>query len=71
MAEPRGQGLWPPTVFQGGWGAQIYAFISTILPLRECICNFIGLPSKLKPRKELNSETSSLKFCLWDGGNRN
>ena len=46
----------PPLFFRGGpEGALIYAFISTILPLHECISNSIDLPWKLKPGKELKS----------------
>ena len=51
--------------FQGGaWGAPI---ISTILSLHECIGNLLGLPSRLKPRKDLKSRDVSYKilFAGW------
>ena len=57
-----GPGL--PLFFRGGWWALIYVFISTILPLHECIRNLIGLPSKLKRRKELKSRDVFLKFLF-------
>ena len=45
-------------------GALIYAFVSTILSLHECIWNLIGLPSKLKPRKELKSRDVFFKILF-------
>ena len=62
-------GPWPLHFFFRG--ELIYAFISTILPLHECISNFIGLPSKLKPRKELKSRDVFFKILFVGWGNRN
>ena len=60
-----GGGAGPPTFVSGGTlGGLIYAFTSTILPLHECVWNLIGLPSKLKPRKELKSRNVFLKILF-------
>ena len=66
---------------EGAWGALalplfsgralIYAFISTALPLHECILNLIDLPSKLKPVKELKSRDVFFKILFVRWGNRN
>ena len=67
MAEPGvpEEALAPHIFFRGGpGGALIYAFVSTILPLHECILNLISLPSKLKPRKELTSRDVFLKILF-------
>ena len=64
MAEPGGP--WPLHFFfrEGPGGTLIYAFISTILPLHEGISNLKGLPSKLKPRKELKSRDVLFKIVF-------
>ena len=60
-----------PIFFQGGsLGALSYAFISTIIPLHECISNLIGLLSKLNPRKELKSRDVFFKNLFVRWGNR-
>ena len=67
-----GRALAPHFFFQGGLGGLIYAFISTViqvgLPLRECIWNLIGLPLKLKPRKELQSRDVFFKILFVEWG---
>ena len=53
-----------PHFFHFFRGALVYEFISTTIPLHECIGNLIGLPSKLKPRKALKSRDVFFKSLL-------
>ena len=44
-------------------------FISTILPLHECILKLNRPTIEIKTQERAkNPEMSSLKFCLWGGG---
>ena len=63
MAEPRAA---QPSIFFMG-GGLIYAFIFTIISLHKCIRDLIGLPSILKPGKDLHSRDFffNILFVVW------
>ena len=55
----------PPTFFQGGPNLRVYFCNNT---LHECIWYVIGLPSKLKPRKERKSRDVFFKILFVGSG---